>query len=56
MKYVIYKDAAGFWRWTFTATNGRVIAVSSESYHNKTDCQASITLVKSSANAPVFEA
>lgn len=56
MKYTIYKDASKLWRWTFTAANGKIIAVSSESYVNKTDCLASIQLVKSSTNAPVYEA
>lgn len=55
MYYTIYKDAASEWRWRFTASNGRIIAVSSESYHNKQDCLHSIDLVKASASAPVYE-
>lgn len=55
MKYVMYKDRAGYWRWTFYAANGEAIAVSSESYVNKADCRHSIELVKNSRSAPVFE-
>lgn len=51
--YVMYQDTAGYWRWRFVAANNRIIAVSSESYHNKNDCLWSINLVKGSANAPV---
>lgn len=56
MKYVIYKDSVSQWRWRFSASNGRIIAVSSEAYINKADCLASINIVKSSANAQVYEA
>ena len=55
MKYVMYKDNGGYWRWTFYAANGEAIAVSSESYYNKSDCLHSINLVKASQNAPVYE-
>ncbi|MEX2115245.1 MAG: DUF1508 domain-containing protein [Bacteroidota bacterium] len=55
MKYTMYKDNAGHWRWRLTAANNRTIADSGESYHNKTDCLAAIGLVKSSSNAPVHE-
>jgi uncharacterized protein YegP (UPF0339 family) len=55
MQYIMYKDTAGQWRWTFYSSNGKAIAVSSEGYHNKADCQNSITLVKGSAAAPIYE-
>lgn len=56
MKYVMYKDTQGYWRWRFVASNSRIIAVSSEAYNNKADCRSSIDLVKTSAYAPVYEA
>ena len=55
MKYVIYKDGINEWRWRLLAANNRIIAVSSEGYHNKRDCLAAINLVKSSYSAPLVE-
>ncbi|HYF37568.1 MAG TPA: DUF1508 domain-containing protein [Prosthecobacter sp.] len=51
MKYVIYKDVTGLWRWRFV-TNGRTIADSAESYHNKQDEERGIQIMKGSGNAP----
>lgn len=53
MHYFMYKDNQGFWRWRFVAANNRIIAVSSESYHNESDCLWSINLIKGSSDAPV---
>ncbi len=36
----IYKDRAGEWRWTRTASNGKIVGSSSEGYKNKADCIA----------------
>lgn len=56
MQFRLYKDTAGFWRWTLYAVNGCKIADSSEGYVNKSDCQAGMNLVKStSAYTPVQE-
>lgn len=55
MTYYMHKDSQQQWRWYLKATNGKTIAVSSEAYHNKADCLASIALVKSSSNASVYE-
>ena len=41
-----YKDARAQWRWTFYATNGEEIAVSSESYVHEADCDRGIAVVK----------
>lgn len=35
MKFLIYKDVKGEWRWKLTATNGNVIADSGEGYKNR---------------------
>lgn len=40
------------WRWRFVAGNGRIIAMSSESYINREDCIDSIYLVRN-PDAPV---
>lgn len=55
MAYYIYTDTASLWRWRLKAANGLIIAVSSESYHNKQDCLAAISLVKSSGSAPIYQ-
>lgn len=54
MAYYVYKDTAGQWRWRFVAGNNRIIAVSSESYWNKSDCLAAVGLVQRSHSAPVY--
>jgi uncharacterized protein YegP (UPF0339 family) len=36
----IYQDAAGEWRWTRTASNGKVVGASTEGYKNRADCVA----------------
>jgi len=36
----IYQDTAGQWRWRRIAPNGKVVAASTEAYHNRTDCIA----------------
>jgi uncharacterized protein len=53
--YHIYRDTTNLWRWYLLAGNNRKIANSGESYYNKADCIAAITLVKSSGSAPVYE-
>ncbi len=55
MYFYLYKDVAGFWRWTLYAANNLKIANSGEGYFNKADCQHAIELVKSSYSAPVRE-
>jgi uncharacterized protein len=49
--FELYKDNAGEFRWRFVATNGRIIATSSEGYKAKGDCQHGIDLVKREAEA-----
>jgi len=55
MKYHIYKDADGEWRWYLEAANGRKIANSGEGYKNRVDCVAAIDLVKGSSSAAVHK-
>ena len=55
MKFEVYRDGKGEWRWRFKAANGKTIAVSSEGYARKSDCEHSIGLVKSASSAPVEE-
>lgn len=55
MYYQVYKDGAGYWRWRYMASNGRIIADSAEGYVNKSDCLNGIAIMKGSANSPVYE-
>lgn len=34
-----YKDAANEWRWRIVASNGQIVADSSEGYRNLLDCR-----------------
>jgi uncharacterized protein len=54
VEYHIYKDTDGHWRWRLIAANNRRIANSGEWFHNKSDCLASVNLVKNSKDAPVI--
>lgn len=51
--YHIYQDVQNYWRWKYVSSNGKTIAVSSESYWNKADAQHGINLVKNSKTDPV---
>lgn len=55
MKYELYKDKRGEWRWRLKARNGEQIACSGEGYKNKTDCIHAMDLVKASKDAPMRE-
>ena len=55
MRYEIYNDRAGEWRWRLRAANNEPIATSGEGYRNKADCLHGVNLVKGSANAQVVE-
>ncbi|HYX71727.1 MAG TPA: TIR domain-containing protein [Nitrososphaera sp.] len=45
MKYYIFKDAAGLWRWHITDESNRILATSAESYHSKAECERAINLL-----------
>ena len=57
MIFDVYEDANGEWRWTLRATNGEAIAMSSESYVRRDDCEHGIKLVREGAEKAsiVFE-
>lgn len=55
MAYYIYRDTQGLWRWYFRAANGRKLADSGESYHNRQDCLGAIELVRKSGLSPIYE-
>jgi uncharacterized protein YegP (UPF0339 family) len=55
MKFRIYKDTKGEYRWTLIASNGRKIADSGEGYTSKSNCEAAITSIKSGASSATVE-
>ena len=50
-KYQKYKSDG--WRWRYVASNGNIIAVSSEAYVAERDCDRSIAIMKGSGFDPV---
>lgn len=52
--YHMRKDVRGEWRWTYFARNAEAIAVSSEGYRNRSDCEHSIQLLKGSNSDKVY--
>lgn len=44
-QFLVYKDAAGEFRWRLFAQNSKIIADSAESYKNKADCVHGARLV-----------
>jgi uncharacterized protein YegP (UPF0339 family) len=52
--YWLYKDAKNEWRWSYEARNGETIAVSSESYKRRADCERGINIMKGSSSSPVW--
>jgi len=46
MKFHVYKDTAGEWRWRLKAAKGKIIADSGEGYKSKQSCKEGIELVK----------
>ncbi|MGF1448069.1 MAG: YegP family protein [Opitutales bacterium] len=55
MKFEVYKDKAGEFRWRLKANNGEPIASSGEGYKEKRSCLHAIDLVKTSNEAGVVE-
>jgi uncharacterized protein YegP (UPF0339 family) len=54
MKFIVYLDAVGEWRWHLRATNGRFVACSGEGFTRKADCAISIEMIiRDIGHAPV---
>ena len=49
MRFELYRDSAGGWRWRLRSQNGNVVADSAEGYVRREDCEHGIALVKGSA-------
>ena len=55
MRYEVYPDKAGFWRWRLKVNNGDILADSGEGYYNKSDCYRCIQVVSTSGDVQVVE-
>lgn len=55
MRFELYKDHNGEWRWRLRTTNGNVVADSAEGYRRRQDCERGIAIVKSAADAPIVD-
>lgn len=53
MKFQVYQDKRGEWRWRLRHQNGNILAMSSESYKAKDSCMKCIENVKNSSSASV---
>ncbi len=45
MRFTIWQDARGEWRWTLKAKNGKVIADCGEGYRSRRACVAMCTRI-----------
>ena len=53
MRFELYRDAKGEWRWRLRARNGEVIAESGEGYVRREDCEHGIALVRQCTEARI---
>lgn len=56
MKFEVYKDAKGEFRWRLRHQNGNILAMASEGYSSKANCMKCIENVQASAKADVVQA
>jgi hypothetical protein len=54
-KFEIYKDKRGEYRWRFVADNGRIVAMGSEGYSSKHNCENSVNIIKRQASMTPVE-
>jgi len=55
MRFELYRDAGGQWRWRLRVQNGNIVAESGEGYVRREDCEHAIGLVKRSAEAALVD-
>ena len=52
--YRLYKDNRHRWRWRYDISEHEAIAVSSDSYEGRRECEQAVHTVRSSAHAPLW--
>ncbi|ARS27816.1 YegP family protein [Sphingomonas sp. KC8] len=55
MKFTLYKDKAGEYRWRLVHNNGNILATASEGYASRASALKCIENVKASASAEVVD-
>lgn len=55
MKFVIYSDSGGNYRWRLVGRNGQTIASSGESFDSKSNARRAAENVKSNAGSAAIE-
>jgi uncharacterized protein len=55
MRFELYRDAGGHWRWRLRAENGEVVADCAEGYARREDCEHGIALVKGASSASTVD-
>lgn len=55
MKFEVYTDKKGEWRWRLKASNGQTVATPGEGFSSKTACMNNIDIVKKAGDAEVVE-
>ena len=55
MRFEIYPDKRGLWRWRLKARNGRTVADSGEGYASRTNAFRAARRVKCAAYSAVIE-
>lgn len=53
MKYIVYRDSDGQYRWLLRAADDSLLADSGDGYRDLNACLSAITLVKGSRATPV---
>ena len=55
MRFELYKDGSGDWRWRLRTQNGNVVADSAEGYRHRADCERGIEIVRSASAATIVD-
>jgi uncharacterized protein YegP (UPF0339 family) len=53
MRFTLYQDDLGEWRWRLRARNGQIVADCGEGYKTRAACLKGVSLVQSSGKAKV---
>jgi uncharacterized protein len=54
MKFLVYKDQKGEWRWRLKADDGRIIADSAAGYNNHEACLGDVKLIIETGTAEII--
>lgn len=52
--YRLFKDNRGKWRWRYDLSADEAIAVSSDSYDSRPECERAVMVLRQSIHAPLW--